>query len=380
MDKPKTLCFLAYLINMGERKWKLTKANCESILNGISDLVRVISVDGEIVFCNERMKEEFGDIVGLKCYEVLCKDERCSDCISIKTLNEGKKFTKNETFNGRIYNITSSPFYDDDKNIIGTVEVFKDITEHKKIEDRLKKQNEILRRDLEYAKRLQQQLLPIIPRIDGYRITYTYKPCERMSGDFIDVLDIGDNIFFYVADVAGHGILSSMVTVFMKQTILKNVHTAKDLKVQEILKMVIQDFIGMNFPPEIYITTVFGVLNKKTQEVSIISAGHVTEPILVKASRKVRVINLKGQPIASIFLGTEFEEKKFVLEKNDKLILYSDGLIETRNKQGEMYGKKRLIKRLLSVKNINAELLVRDIRNFAHTFEDDIAVLIVEKL
>ncbi|MEZ0537093.1 SpoIIE family protein phosphatase [Caldicellulosiruptoraceae bacterium PP1] len=352
----------------------------ESVLDGMLDLVRVISLDGTIIFNNNRMKEEFGETVGKKCYEVLCKTQRCDECISVKSINEQKRFMKYERYEDKIYYVISSPVYNNESKIIGTVEVFRDVTEQRKMEERLKRQNDILKRDVEFAKRLQQQLLPIIPKTEGYRITYTYKPCDRLGGDFLDVINLDNKLLFYVADVAGHGLLASMVTIFVKQSLIKNAHESKDKDIETIIKGVLQDFIEMNFPSEVYITFVLGMLDKESGKIKLLSAGHVTEPIVVHSQRKIKVINLSGQPVASIDLGQNFEVKEVTLNEKDKLILYSDGLIESKNKQGEMYGKKRLIKRLISIKNINAELLVRDIRNFAHEIDDDITILIIEKI
>ncbi|ADL43551.1 putative PAS/PAC sensor protein [Caldicellulosiruptor obsidiansis OB47] len=365
---------------MENNKIEFTKSFYESILNGMLDLVRVIDIDGVVVFCNTKMKEEFGDQTGKKCYELFCKDSRCDDCIAVRAMRENTRFMKYAQHKDKFYYVISSPVHSEDGKVIGTVEVFRDITEQRKIEERLRRQNEFLKRDLEFAKRLQQSLLPVIPRIEGYRITYTYKPCERLGGDFLDVISIDDRIVFYVADVAGHGLLASMVTIFVKQSIIKNAHTYINSSAQEIMKGVLLDFIEMNFPNEIYITIVLGILEKQSGRVTMISAGHVTEPILVKANKKVKMFSMRGQPIASIDLEQGFEMKEVVLEKHDKLIFYSDGLIESKNKQGEMYGKKRLIKRILSIKNINTELLIRDVRNFVSDIDDDIAVLMIEKM
>ncbi|WAM33851.1 PP2C family protein-serine/threonine phosphatase [Caldicellulosiruptor morganii] len=361
-------------------KMYFTKSFYESVLNGMLDLVRVIDKNGTVIFCNSMLKEVFGDQTGQKCYELFCKNERCEDCIAVRAMKENTRAMKYATHKDKIYYVISSPIHDEMGNVIGTVEVFRDVTDQRKIEERLRRQNEILKRDLEFAKRLQQSLLPVVPRIEGYRITYTYKPCERLGGDFLDVINIDDRIVFYVADVAGHGLLASMVTVFVKQSIIKNAHTYIEESAQEIMKGVLLDFIEMNFPSEVYITVVLGILEKSTGKVSMISAGHVTEPVLLKANKKIKMFSMKGQPIASVDLEQGFEIKETVLEKRDKLIFYSDGLIESRNKQGEMYGKKRLIKRILSIKNINTELLIRDLRNFASDLDDDIAILMIERI
>lgn len=365
---------------MDFQKINFSQSFYESILNGMLDLVRVIDIYGTVIFCNSKMKEEFGDQTGKKCYDLFCKNSKCEDCIAIKSIKENTRAMKYATHKDRVYYVISSPIHDENGNVIGTVEVFRDITEQRRIEERLRRQNEILKRDLEFAKRLQQSLLPVVPKIEGYRITYTYKPCERLGGDFLDVINIDDKIVFYVADVAGHGLLASMVTVFVKQSIIKNAHTYIEASAQEIMKGVLLDFIEMNFPNEVYITIVLGILEKKTGKVKMISAGHVTEPILVRANKKIKMFSMKGQPIASIDLEQGFEVKETVLEKHDKLIFYSDGLIESKNKYGEMYGKKRLIKRILSIKNINTELLIRDLRNFVTDLDDDIAILMVERL
>lgn len=58
--------------------------------------------------------------------------------------------------------------------------------------------------------------LLVILRIEGYRIIYIYKLCERFGGDFLDVINIDDKIVFYVVDVVGYGFLVLMVIIFVK--------------------------------------------------------------------------------------------------------------------------------------------------------------------
>lgn len=112
----------------------------------------------------------------------------------------------------------------------------------------------------------------------------------------------------------------------------------------------------------------------------MIFVGYVIEFILVKVNKKVKMFLMRGQFIVLIDFEQGFEMKEIIFEKNDKLIFYLDGFIESKNKQGEMYGKKRFIKRILSIKNINIEFLIRDVRNFVFDIDDDIVVLMIEKM
>lgn len=102
------------------------------------DFVRVIDIDGVVVFCNIKMKEEFGDQIGKKCYELFCKDLWCEDCIVIRLMRENLRFMKYVQYKDRFYYVISLLVYSEDGKVIGIVEVFRDIIEQRKIEERFR--------------------------------------------------------------------------------------------------------------------------------------------------------------------------------------------------------------------------------------------------
>ncbi len=102
----------------------------------------------------------------------------------------GRIHKKEETVNGRVYSVASSPIRDEQGRICSAVEVFRDITREKAMERSIREQNRKFNDDLCFAKTLQHRMLPQKGEVNGSWITYT-SPCEMLSGDLSDVFPVG---------------------------------------------------------------------------------------------------------------------------------------------------------------------------------------------
>jgi sigma-B regulation protein RsbU (phosphoserine phosphatase) len=109
-----------------------------SIIDGMIDWVRVIDRNNNVFYANKKMQNDLGkDIVGSKCYEILCRNKKCENCISHETLQNGVIQKKEEYLNDRTYMVVSSPMYNEYGEILGSVEVFRDITNEKLLSKRI---------------------------------------------------------------------------------------------------------------------------------------------------------------------------------------------------------------------------------------------------
>jgi len=301
-----------------------------SILNGMVDMVRVVDADNNIVLMNKKMIEVMGDMTGQKCYSVFCADGPCDECISLCAIRRKHSFSKLETLNGRIYSVLSSPVLNEEGEVVAAVEVFRDITEERQLREQIMKHNNQMLQDLNFARKIQYSFLPNrMPNAHPYRFFALYKPCEMVSGDMYDVFWVDENhIAFYIADVAGHGVTAAMLTVFLKEAML---YRAKEVNriytPSQMLEELCKRFRQVDLEDHFYITLFYGLINVKTGQFQYSNAGHSVPPILV-GSERMKGLELPGLPICKWFEDVSYEDGQEELLPGDKLLLYTDGLVE----------------------------------------------------
>lgn len=355
----------------------------EHIINGMYDWVRVLDTNDTIIFANEAMSKALGgNLLGSKCYKALNKDSPCENCISRKAVFEGVSHQKEEIINGRIFSVMSSPIRDDTGKVIACVEVLHDITDMKNLQQKIVEQNRKLQSDLNIARKLQCSLLPKQLFSSNFEYSYIYKPCETLGGDYLDIFKIDENhTGIYIADVSGHGVAASMLTVFLRSSINKST-----LSPAEALTNLFHDFNRDYRDQDLYITVFYAIVDIKNYSISYSNAGHNVSPVLFNPSGKFELLRVPGIPISNWLEEPSYKDATIKLEKGDRLFMYTDGIIELKNKNGEQYGEERLLHALLSENTspvVILDRIVEDASAFASikTFSeisDDITMLLLE--
>lgn len=355
----------------------------EDIIDGMQDWVRVINKDDTIIFVNKSMRDALGtDIVGQKCYETLGRTSPCPNCISKRNLPNWSR-CKEETIGGRTFSVTSSPF----KSIPSesneyVIEVLHDISDLKEMSQKLERQNKLLKQDLSMARRLQSSLLPknslVCNKID---FSFIYKPCETLGGDFIDFFRIDDNhVGLYIADVSGHGVTASMLTVFLRTALDKSL-----LSPSKALTQLYTDYNKNNFENELYIATFYGIIDTKNYTITFSNAGLNVCPILYSKS-DFQILRAAGIPISNWLEKPDYNEYTINIHPNDRMFFYTDGIIEIRNKENQQFGEERLVEHLLESEappSLTLTKLIEKAITFSDTSStndiiDDITVALLE--
>ena len=169
---------------------------------------------------NKKMRDEFGHTLGHICYQLLGREDRCEHCVTRETKETGKPVMKDIPIGAKYYSVFSSPVDTEDGQNY-SIELMHDITEQKKTKDELMRHYEKLKADIEFAKHIQKRALPI----DGtywnmMEISSVYHPSEDLGGDLFDVIKMNSKeSLMYMADVSGHGITSSLLTIFLRQMV-----------------------------------------------------------------------------------------------------------------------------------------------------------------
>ena len=240
----------------------------------------------------------------------------------------------------KVYAVISSPLTGNAGDEEYTVEVFRDVTRLKNLQHKITEQNQKFEYDLDMAKMLQRRLLPAAspnPRI-GFQ--YIYRPCDMLGGDFVDIYNIGDDhLGVYIADVSGHGVSASVLTVFLRSTISKRMKSPA-----EALNALYREYNKNNFEPEVYITVFYAIFDLSRGVLKYANAGHNAIPMLYNKDRRgePRLLRIPGLPISNWMEQAVYTEERISVRPGDMLFMFTDGLVEIKNKEKEMFGPERV--------------------------------------
>ena len=175
-------------------------------------------------------------------------------------------------------------------------------------------------RDLPSAAELQKKLLPNPIELQNYKVETLFQPSAYLSGDWYDYWKISDKeIMFYLADVSGHGVTSSLLTSWMAAFHGRS-KTPREL-IKKLNGMLVQENI------EKHITMIAGILNLETHTLKWSSAGHYPPPIIFEQNQAPRVLNTSSFPLG-LTEDLEVEEMECTLSKHARFIICSDGALE----------------------------------------------------
>ena len=356
----------------------------ENIIDGMYDWVRVIDLDDNIIYVNKAMSKSLNeDIVGKKCCKVFGRDLPCENCVSRATILTGQPQHKEELIQDRTYSVMSSPIKDNDGNIIAVVEVLRDITEMKRLHKEIINQNKKFKSDLNMAKKLQYSLLPKKFSNDKIDFSYIYKPCYTLGGDFLDIFEIDPNhIGVYIADVSGHGVAASMLTVFLRSSIDKTL-TSPAAALEKLYKE-----FNINYSDQdLYITIFYAIIDTSSNTLVYTNAGHSVSPILLNAfSKSFELLRVPGIPISNWVENPSYMNIKLPLQKGDRLFLYTDGIVELKNNKNEQFGEDRLVNALqgnIESPNVILNQIIKTAFEFSgnekyNRADDDITMAFIE--
>lgn len=247
-------------------------------------------------------------------------------------------------------------------------------------------------RDLEYAKTIQKAIMSVKHnRYDSLEVYSEYIPYEKIGGDFYGFIDLSeDKLAFFIGDVAGHGIPAAMMTIFMNQKIntekIFQDGSNKIYSPKRVLTNLYKEYNKTDFPLEMYAVMLYGIYNKKTRLLTFSSAGLNTYPLIYKENGIVDIYKHTGFPICKYNKDYQPDFKNFQvpLSGGDKVLFYTDGIVDLPNRRGEFFGESRLIKLLKEYGHLPPEKLSQEIlkrlRSFAQGVKvnDDIHYIIME--
>ena len=242
-------------------------------------------------------------------------------------------------------------------------------------------ERERVKAEIDAANRIQAALLPIeAPHMAGASVASHYRAATEIGGDYFDFLPMETGeIGIAFGDVAGHGLTSGIVMAMAKAALLVQVENDRSPRV--VLE-VLNDIVMKTAPKRMMMTFFFGLLDPRTQSLRFSSAGHLDPYVYRAAAGKLEPLSSWGFPLG-VRRRDPFREHDVDFAPGDRLILYSDGLIEAIDDDGEPFGFERFEKTILGYGHLSADEikkgLLTAIRKFTRNRppEDDQTLVVV---
>jgi len=234
--------------------------------------------------------------------------------------------------------------------------------------------------ELNIARSIQTGLLPReLPTEGWFRAVGSSIASREVGGDYFDVRQVNpDRYMCLIADVSGKGVSAALLAALLEGAFV--FASEGDLPIDVVMSRV-NRFLIERARGEKYATVVYCTIDRGG-ELRWSNAGH-PQPVLVRASGELERLESTGMPIGMLDIAM-YEVKTIQLQPGDKVVLFSDGLSETANSDGEFFEKKALQEFLCTHAGIGCtELhaqLVDAVEDFSEAAEqeDDITMLVVE--
>ena len=211
----------------------------------------------------------------------------------------------------------------------------------------LQKAYEAMEEDLATAKVVQHALVREGGADIGFFSAYArMTPAKHVGGDFVDVVGPSEGLaFFVVGDVSGKGVTAALFMAAaqsaVKSAFLKRADiTAMDSAIKGIAEETNRRLCGQN-PMGMFVTSMLAVVNLENATVDYVCAGH-DPPYLIDAQGSRRALPLTGGLAMGLMDDFEYPSGRIILQPGETMFVYTDGLTDMTNPQGDLFGKDRL--------------------------------------
>ena len=246
-------------------------------------------------------------------------------------------------------------------------------------------EKEIMVKELEVARTIQSGFWPKeVPNIPNYRVAGCSKPAKSVGGDYYDYIPIpGTSRWgFTVADVTGKGVPASLLMATMRASLRSHVENNNNVSdsINRVNKLIFEDS-----PIDKFITAVYGELDTENHVFNYVNAGHNNPYLLNVHQNKLTQLEIGGVMLG-IMDPVDFTGDSITLEAGEKLILFSDGIPEARNIEGDFYSDEAFEQWLLDHKSLSPSQMMMNLLKTIDTFSkgqaqsDDITIIIIERV
>jgi len=235
--------------------------------------------------------------------------------------------------------------------------------------------------ELEIARDIQRNLLPQqTPSFNRFDIAAANLSSRQVGGDYYDMITLDDKSFIIaIADVVGKGVPAALLMANL-QAFLK-VTCKQGMKINEATGL-INDLVSENITDGKFITFCWAILNNDAAAIEYVNAGH-NPPLLIR-NGKIRKLEKGGMILGVMKTVQPYESEIVKLEKDDIIVLFTDGISEAKNTKDEEFSDDRLEKLVLQLSERPAagilDEIKKEVQNFAYgtVQSDDITLMVIK--
>lgn len=251
--------------------------------------------------------------------------------------------------------------------------------QHETLAGEVRAQREELANEMKLAAEVQGRLLPQHPpSVPGFEIAAQMYPAKAVGGDFYDFMEMqSGKLGFVIADVAGKGVPAGLFMPAVKIALRTNVNHQDSL--EQMMSRTNQILYELT-DEERFVSLFYGILDPAARHLRYVNAGH-QPPLLWRGFSREAVWLEASGPVMGLLPGVQFETGSVELFPGDLLVLYTDGVVETHNTNGEEFSRDRLLTAVASHSETSAQHLPKAIYASVVDFsgterpEDDVTIV-----
>jgi phosphoserine phosphatase RsbU/P len=240
-------------------------------------------------------------------------------------------------------------------------------------QERLAKEKAL--REQAEARQIQRALLPETdPKIAGYAVSGMCLQLSAVGGDWCDYLHVGENLWgIALGDVCGKGMAAALL---MSATRSLFRSTAEESRSPADVLTRLNKLLVKDLPTGRFVTLVYLILDAEHAKARVANAGHPHPLFMSDESGVAELRTDNGLPLG--LMDSDYPEVEFALRDGDRLLMYTDGLVEATDSRSEEFGIARL-QQALSKPNASAQSVLTDVQRFAHggTLADDATAIVL---
>ena len=243
------------------------------------------------------------------------------------------------------------------------------------------RERERMEQELRVARLIQQTLLPKeIPAIEGWQLAAYYQPARAVGGDFYDFIPFEDGkLGLVIGDVTDKGVPAALVMATTR-SILRGA-AKQSSSPGEILEQA-NELLYPDIPPKMFVTCLYALLDPATGRLQYANAGH--DLPYRRHGSQVEELRATGMPLG-LMPGMRYDEKEITLEPGERVLFYTDGLVEAHNSRREMFSFPHL-RELVAEPTASDTTLIDFLVSELHRFtgdgweqEDDVTLVTLER-
>jgi serine phosphatase RsbU (regulator of sigma subunit) len=375
---------------------KLKEGLFRTILDTVSDGVTVMDNDLKIQYQNKINVQLFGSRIGEYCYKVYRgRKEPCNNCMVLEVLKDGKERRDIKDIllpgdNILLLETSSAAIKDAEGNIIGAVEVARDVTDQKKAEALLNKtlleRNEDLKQlnnELSDATGYVKAVLPQKINTGELLIDWRFIPSASLGGDSFGYHWIDDDHFaLYLIDVSGHGWAAALLSVSVINALRSHSLPKTDFRDPESVLISLNHAFPSEKHNDMFFTIWYGIYQKSSGTLTYSSGGHPPALLIIKSSNRTNeLIKLKTSGfVVGGKSNAKYTKKTLKIPYSSRLLLFSDGVYELTRSDGTIWGLKKFLTFIEQTSPQNGsylDLIIEYTKSLTpnESFDDDITIL-----